>query len=546
MSDVQAANPSASLFDDPAVLDALLPAEPKPLLTLELETLTPLFLGGAGRQADARDASLRGAVRWWLRALLGGVLWNLLEYDRLKRTATIESELLGAMDFASPFRLHLTIHGEPVKAGDMTKQDVSAYNRYAYVGFPMVDSVPRSVVDSETGQEVETKVKVWTRDHWQAGTRLTVRVDAVGVSPDDPRALALAGVLWTWATLGTLGARGRRGFGAMHVRAAKGSLAHAFAREHLSDSQEDAGEPTPIREVVDMQEPAQEWKPPTEAGKWRAFLERGLNGAAKALAECAKCAKVEPVKLAWQATGTKASFGSLDSGSLVPAWSSFAPGHWRLLLVGPRVGTGTNGPTKTIQPLTNWEDALWAISHRLRRFREDSNGEKLRVQPKYGTGKKTLDYSGNWTSPTADPGFPIRDFLHQAKGGAKPDRTEVDLLNDEFGLPWNWFSKTGGRATVKPTKDGYGRRASPLLARPVKVGSFNGSPYFAILYVALRAWFLPEGVEIRIARENETSKSRTIAPPPPDLPQLRALMNDVVSDFNVYGEVIADLSSPHP
>jgi CRISPR-associated protein Cmr1 len=40
----------------------------------ELETVTPLFLGGADPRGEPelRAASIRGALRFWLRALLGG------------------------------------------------------------------------------------------------------------------------------------------------------------------------------------------------------------------------------------------------------------------------------------------------------------------------------------------------------------------------------------------------------------------------------------------------------------------------------------------
>ncbi|WP_448575939.1 type III-B CRISPR module RAMP protein Cmr1, partial [Thermomicrobium sp.] len=45
-----------------------------PSIRLPLETLTPLFLGGADPRGDPelRASSVRGALRFWLRALLGG------------------------------------------------------------------------------------------------------------------------------------------------------------------------------------------------------------------------------------------------------------------------------------------------------------------------------------------------------------------------------------------------------------------------------------------------------------------------------------------
>jgi len=46
------------------------------MAVLYLETVTPLFLGGADPRGEPelRAASFRGALRFWLRALLGGMI----------------------------------------------------------------------------------------------------------------------------------------------------------------------------------------------------------------------------------------------------------------------------------------------------------------------------------------------------------------------------------------------------------------------------------------------------------------------------------------
>src|SRR2546422_901454 len=42
---------------------------------IPIEPITPLFLGGVEqRQPELRPASVRGALRYWLRALLGAVV----------------------------------------------------------------------------------------------------------------------------------------------------------------------------------------------------------------------------------------------------------------------------------------------------------------------------------------------------------------------------------------------------------------------------------------------------------------------------------------
>lgn len=70
-------------------------------LFLQLETVTPLFLGGADPQGEPelRVASVRGALRFWLRALLGGALGDRNLAD-LRRA---ESAVLGSTETgASP------------------------------------------------------------------------------------------------------------------------------------------------------------------------------------------------------------------------------------------------------------------------------------------------------------------------------------------------------------------------------------------------------------------------------------------------------------
>jgi CRISPR-associated protein Cmr1 len=47
-------------------------------LAVTLETVTPVFLGGADPRGapELRPPAFRGAMRYWLRAALGGVIWG--------------------------------------------------------------------------------------------------------------------------------------------------------------------------------------------------------------------------------------------------------------------------------------------------------------------------------------------------------------------------------------------------------------------------------------------------------------------------------------
>jgi CRISPR-associated protein Cmr1 len=76
-------------------------------LQATLETVTPLFLGGSDPrgQPELRAASFRGAMRFWLRALLGGVLG-----DRPDKIFERESQVFGSTDHASPVVVRLELH----------------------------------------------------------------------------------------------------------------------------------------------------------------------------------------------------------------------------------------------------------------------------------------------------------------------------------------------------------------------------------------------------------------------------------------------------
>ncbi len=69
-------------------------------LSVTLKTVTPLFLGGADPRGEPelRAASVRGALRFWLRALLGGVLGD----KDLNALRQAESAVFGSTEMASP------------------------------------------------------------------------------------------------------------------------------------------------------------------------------------------------------------------------------------------------------------------------------------------------------------------------------------------------------------------------------------------------------------------------------------------------------------
>ena len=85
---------------------------------LTLETVTPLFLGGVTQQSELRPASFRGALHYWYRALVGGVVGNDLSALRLA-----ESKVFGNTEGSSPVTLRLRGAMRPMTTFDLDKDN---------------------------------------------------------------------------------------------------------------------------------------------------------------------------------------------------------------------------------------------------------------------------------------------------------------------------------------------------------------------------------------------------------------------------------------
>lgn len=75
-------------------------------LTVTLKTVTPLFLGGANSQGtpELRPPAFRGAMRYWLRAALGGAIGD----SNPKGLRQLEGDVFGSKEYGSPIVLRLS------------------------------------------------------------------------------------------------------------------------------------------------------------------------------------------------------------------------------------------------------------------------------------------------------------------------------------------------------------------------------------------------------------------------------------------------------
>lgn len=196
-------------------------------MTLELELVTPCFLGGANPEtAEWRAASVRGQLRWWFRALAGGRLGG-----DLAAVHRLETEVFGSTSRASALVVRTTSCPLSAPAGvqapgrgwkakelaelwdDSTEAPVSRLqidangkeipsNPVAYLGYG-------PIAHDKTKRGFFT-----TRASFEAGTTLGLEVSWRRPPSPDARA-HFDDALWAWLHLGGIGARSRRGFGSL-------------------------------------------------------------------------------------------------------------------------------------------------------------------------------------------------------------------------------------------------------------------------------------------------------------------------------------------
>lgn len=209
-----------------------------PLVTVErtYRLLTPLFGGGVEpRYADpvtvVRGTEVRGHLRFWWRAVRG---WQA--QGDLKRLFDLESAIFGSAGEggASPVVVEVEVlnRGQDVFPYEAKGEKVKPRKDVAhpYITFPLR---PEGVAEVSC-----RRLRLGVR------FRLTLRFPKVVTTKDGPLNLQeeLEAALWAWETFGGIGARTRRGFGAI---AAEGSKAptEVEIRERLRQLSREGGWP---------------------------------------------------------------------------------------------------------------------------------------------------------------------------------------------------------------------------------------------------------------------------------------------------------------
>lgn len=164
-------------------------------MRVTLETVTPLFLGGAdpGKAPELRPPSFRGALRFWWRALLGGVLGD----DNLTRLREQEAAVFGEIEKSSPVTIRLTAQER------LTAQDRPQPSGVRYLFWSMQRA---------------------NRQYLPDGTTFTLILQTRPVTPSDEPLKGALISLWLLTRLGGIGSRARRGAGSVQVTSLEGNI----------------------------------------------------------------------------------------------------------------------------------------------------------------------------------------------------------------------------------------------------------------------------------------------------------------------------------
>ncbi len=174
-------------------------------IRLTVETVTPLFLAGADPRGapELRAASIRGALRFWLRALLGGMIGDV-NLDALRRA---EAAVFGSTDTgASPVVvriINLSEHSS-VPFSELTGRTPGSRS-YRLPGIAYLFFAARG-----TQNERERKAI-------PAGSSFELELSLRAGAQNQDALLKAYAALWLLTHLGGLGARSRRGAGSLQV-----------------------------------------------------------------------------------------------------------------------------------------------------------------------------------------------------------------------------------------------------------------------------------------------------------------------------------------
>ena len=178
-------------------------------ITFTVRTLTPLFLAGVDpTRAEIRAPSFRGLMRYWYRALIGGIIGT--SEQALNQIMKQESAIFGATDTGSAITVQVSEASRKAQSyrKEGSREDASGKDYFLW-------SMARSRDNKNGGYKPD-------RCFFPAGTTFQVSLSSHGESDVELRQAVNA--FWLLTHLGGIGARSRRCAGSLEAEITDSTL----------------------------------------------------------------------------------------------------------------------------------------------------------------------------------------------------------------------------------------------------------------------------------------------------------------------------------
>ncbi len=185
-------------------------------LSFKGEVLTPMFLGSADPQSDPelRAPSVRGALRYWLRALAGGVNWeNTGKSMGIAFLQELEREIFGSTDMGSAVSVRVLPENQ-TSFSPFAKEKAIRTPEGAYLPTGR-DYLFWSM--AESGRQGDPRYRP-ARKYIVPGSKFRIILRSVFSAEGSSRKLKkAAAAAWLLGNLGALGSRANRGAGSFQL-----------------------------------------------------------------------------------------------------------------------------------------------------------------------------------------------------------------------------------------------------------------------------------------------------------------------------------------
>ncbi len=187
----------------------------------EVEVVTPLFLGGADpKKAEIRIPSIKGALRFWWRAIYGS--------DDLQDMKNRENTIFGSTTQKASFSLHLKDADnvksvladlpQGVKIPTQSKGRTFSISIIEYLAYGLCEYIPKE------------RKNVYIREHVPPGTKFRI----VLIIRDQSFKEQILTSLSMLTNYGGLGSHSRNGFGSIKIEGLSGPLKTEGERKSFS------------------------------------------------------------------------------------------------------------------------------------------------------------------------------------------------------------------------------------------------------------------------------------------------------------------------